>query len=195
MPTTDPRVDAYLAKAPEFARPILAELRARVHRAVPAVTESIKWSVPFFLLDGRILASMAAFKAHTKFNLWGGGGLVDGKNLEVIDLRSVGELPAAKAFGAALTASARKVATGEVKMMEGRRAKAKTGGPMPAALRAALAKNAKAKAAFSKLSPSHQREYSEWIASAKREETTASRVSTTLNWVTQGKSRNWKYDR
>lgn len=195
MPTTDPRVDAFLAKAPEFARPILTELRARVHRAVPEVSETIKWGVPFFLLDGRILASMAAFKAHTKFNLWGGGGLVDGKNLEVIDLRTTSELPAAKVFAAAVTASAAKVATGEVKMMDGRKPARKASVPVPPALRAALAKNAKAKAAFAKLSPSHQNEYSEWIASAKRAETTASRVATTLTWVTQGKSRNWKYAR
>jgi len=104
MPTLDPRVDAYLAKSKPFAQPILKELRARVHAAVPKVTETIKWGAPFFLLDGRIFVSMAAFKAHTKLLLW----RADFKSAmpESTDFTTLEELPKKAALAKQLKASA-----------------------------------------------------------------------------------------
>src|SRR5690348_17128256 len=102
-PNSDPRVDAYIAKAPEFARPILAEARARVHQACPAVEETIKWNVPFFLHQGKMIANMAAFKQHTKVGVW------DGMNPTFVDVKSVDELPAAKAFVQSVKEAARRV--------------------------------------------------------------------------------------
>ncbi len=96
------KVDAYIAKAPEFARPILEETRKRVHAAVPSVTEVIKWNVPFFLLgDGAFVASMAAFKAHAKIGVW------TGKKPKFVDVTSVKELPPAKTFIASVRAAVR----------------------------------------------------------------------------------------
>ncbi len=97
MPTTDPRIDAYIKKAAPFAQPILTELRRRVHAAAPAVEETLKWNAPFFLVDGNILASMAAFKTHTKFLLWPNGMSRTSKP-ETTDFASVDELPTAAAF-------------------------------------------------------------------------------------------------
>lgn len=104
MPT-DQRIDAYLAKSPPFAQPILKELRKRVHAAVPGLSETIKWNAPFFLLDGRIFASMAAFKAHTKFLLW----KADFKSAmpASTDFRSLDELPSSAAFAKQVKASAK----------------------------------------------------------------------------------------
>jgi len=70
MKNTDPRVDAYIAKSAPFARPILTRLRSAVHAACPEAEESIKWGMPFFLTDGKILCFMAAFKAHAGFGFW-----------------------------------------------------------------------------------------------------------------------------
>ena len=64
-----PRVDAYIAKAADFAKPILEEIRARVHAACPAVEETIKWSVPASKYKGP-LCGMAAFKKHCIFGFW-----------------------------------------------------------------------------------------------------------------------------
>jgi uncharacterized protein YdhG (YjbR/CyaY superfamily) len=104
MTTADPRVDAYIAKAPPFARPILAETRARIKKAVPAAEETIKWNVPFYLLDGRLLASMAAFKAHAKVGVWGE------EKPAMVDVTTVAELPSAKAFADQLKAAAQRIA-------------------------------------------------------------------------------------
>lgn len=90
MPTLDSRIDSYIERAPAFAQPILKEIRARIHEAFPNVEESIKWNAPFFLKEGRLLASMAAFKQHAKFGLWG----IKGANRpEFVDLDSVDALP------------------------------------------------------------------------------------------------------
>lgn len=68
----DKRVDAYVAKATPFARPILRRLRAAVHAACPEGEEAVKWGMPFFVVDGKILCYMAAFKAHAGFGFWRG---------------------------------------------------------------------------------------------------------------------------
>ena len=70
MKKTDPRVDAYIAKSAPFARPIQKRLRAAVHEACPEAEETIKWGMPFFLVDGKVLCFMAAFKAHAGFGFW-----------------------------------------------------------------------------------------------------------------------------
>jgi hypothetical protein len=118
MPATDPRVDAYLLKAPPYARPILTEVRARLHALLP-LSETIKWRVPFFLLGGRIFASMAAFKAHTTINLWKAdfhSGMPQGfKASAVSDLPAKGEFAkrvkaSAATFGPATVAKTKKAA-------------------------------------------------------------------------------------
>jgi hypothetical protein len=98
---TDSRVDAYFAKAPPFAQPILAEVRKRVAKANPAIEETIKWNVPFFLLDGKILASLAAFKKHVKVGVW------IGMTPSFQDLSDLSELMPAKEFAAKLAAAAK----------------------------------------------------------------------------------------
>ena len=85
MATTDPRIDAYIQRAAPFAPPILKLLRDAVHEACPGVEETIKWSMPFFVQDGRILAHMAAFKQHCAFGFWRGRENADqGKNDEAM---------------------------------------------------------------------------------------------------------------
>ncbi len=105
--TTDKRVDAYIAKSPAFAQPILAEVRARVRKAFPAVEETIKWNVPFWLLDGEPLASMAGFKHHAKIAVWGAAWRE--QQPDTVDVSSVGELPPVKTFAAQLDAAAKRI--------------------------------------------------------------------------------------
>lgn len=97
---TDPRVDAYIQKAPAFAQPILAEVRKRVQKAVPEATETIKWNVPFYELNGKLLASMAAFKKHAKIGVW------QGMKPEMVDVVSTAELPPAVEHAKKLKAAA-----------------------------------------------------------------------------------------
>ena len=103
---TDSRVDQYITQAPPFAGPILTEVRARVKKACPAVEETIKWNVPFFLLEGQFLASVAAFKNHLKIGVWTAG------KGDFIDVTSLAELPPAKDFTRQLQAAAKLIASG-----------------------------------------------------------------------------------
>lgn len=97
---TDPRVDQYIAKAAPFAQPLLAEVRKRIHKACPDATETIKWNVPFYELSGKLLASMAAFKKHTKFGIW------QDMRPEMVDVTTLADLPSAADHAKKLKAAA-----------------------------------------------------------------------------------------
>ena len=201
MAGLDPRIDAYIETAPEFARPILRRLREVVHRACPEVEESLKWSRPHFGYRG-ILCGMSAFRAHCTFGFWndrvGGDDPATREILEGLGrITSVKELPSKKVI-AGLVKSAMELNDAGVKPEWIAKRKAKKPRPelsVPDELAAALRmrKNAKARTTFEDFSPSHRREYIEWITEAKREETRAKRVAQTLEWLAAGKPRNWKY--
>jgi uncharacterized protein YdeI (YjbR/CyaY-like superfamily) len=194
MAIKDPRVDAYIAKSPDFAKPILIHLRQLAHAAGPEVEETLKWRMPFFLHKG-ILFGMAAFKEHCTVHFWK-GKLVLGKDFSGGGMGQFGRVTTLADL------PGKKVLLGYIKkaveLNESGIKKASIPTPkkklvIPADLIAALNKNKKAKAAFEKFSYSHKKEYADWIAEAKRKETRAKRIKTTLQWLTQGKSRHWKY--
>jgi uncharacterized protein YdeI (YjbR/CyaY-like superfamily) len=195
----DPRVDAYIAKAAPFAQPILQHLRQLVHAACPDVTEDIKWSMPTFIYNGKILAGMAAFKAHATFGFWHRGmtELLEkklGKSEEAMGLlgkiKSLEDLPKDKDMISYL-----KMARSLHDSGAATRPKPKPRPPLPepADLKDALKRSKKAAAAWAAFSPSCRREYIEWITEAKRPETREQRLLTTIEWTAEGKSRNWKY--
>jgi len=193
MPKTDPRVDAYIDKAADFARPILVEIRARVHAACPDCEETMKWSSPSFQYNG-MLCGMEAFKAHCMFGFWKAELVVGGSNphARYRYLKSVADLPGKKEM-AALIHKAMALNDQGVVVTRAPREKKAPAARVPADLVAALQKSKKAKNAFEEFSPSHKREYVEWITEAKREETRQQRIQTAVKWIAEGKSRNWKY--
>jgi uncharacterized protein YdeI (YjbR/CyaY-like superfamily) len=196
MGTRDPRVDAYIERSAEFAKPILAHFRGIVHDACPAVEETIKWGFPHFT-HGGILCSMASFKQHCAFAFWKGALVVDEGSRDAMGqfgrVTSLDDLPA------------RKVLAGYVKQAvrlneEGAKAppRAKPKAPraplaVPDDLAAALRKDRKAQATFDAFPPSQRREYLEWITVAKGADTRARRLETAIEWMAEGKPRNWKY--
>jgi uncharacterized protein YdeI (YjbR/CyaY-like superfamily) len=194
---TDPRIDAYIAARADFAQPILAWLRARVHAACPGVEESIKWSMPAFGYKGRPLAGMAAFKAHATFGLWDRSALATGREGEAMGqygrITSLDDLPPAEELEAQIRAAMALIDAGA---SAGRAypARAKPEPPVPEALAAALEQDSAAATTFAAFSPSSRREYSEWIADAKRPETRDKRVAQAVEWLREGKRRNWKYE-
>jgi uncharacterized protein YdeI (YjbR/CyaY-like superfamily) len=197
MGTRDPRIDAYIARSADFAQPILTHLREVVHSACPDVEETMKWSTPHFTYKG-MMAGMAAFKEHCAFGFWKGAlvvGQADGAASAAGQfgrITKVSDLPSKKVI-AGYVMKAMQLNEDGVKSPT--RAKPKTAKPVvvPEALAAALKKNAKARKVFEGFSPSNQREYAEWIAEAKGEDTRQRRVATAIEWMAEGKSRNWKY--
>ena len=197
MGTRSPQVDAYIAKSQPFARPILEHLREVVHGACPGVVEEMKWSMPHFTYKG-MLAGMAAFKSHCTFGFWK-GRLILGKdeiNREAMghfgNIRSLDDLPPKRTL-AGYVKKAAKLNEEGVKVPRAPKAKAPRPVTVPADLAAALRRNRKARVTFESFSPSHKREYIEWITEAKREETREKRLATTIEWLEEGKPRHWKY--
>jgi len=194
----DPRVDAYIEKKPDFARPILAHLRARIHAVCPEVEETLKWSMPNFIYKGQILANMAAFKAHTAFGFWRSSEVVGETGAEHDAMGQFGRIASLADLpdDATLDGLIRKA----VAVLDAGPAPRKPKNPpkaapeMPDDLRAALDADAKAAATFDGFSPSCRREYVEWVVEAKRPETRAKRVAQAVEWMAEGKRRNWKYE-
>lgn len=194
----DPRIDAYIERAAPFAQPILTQVRELVHEACPDVEETIKWGMPTFVHAGGILCGMAAFKQHASFGFWkhalvvGEGEPRDGMG-SYGKLASLKDLPPKKT----LLAHVRKAMTLNEDGVKPRSRKAAPKPPpeTPADLAAALGKNREAKATFDAFPPSCKRDYIEWIVEAKREETRAKRLAQAVEWMAEGKRRNWKYER
>lgn len=198
MVTKDKRFDAYIAKSAPFAQPILKHLRELVHASCPDVVETMKWSAPSFEYKG-ILCGMAAFKQHCAFGFWkhelviGGDARADQAMGSFGRITQVSDLPSKTEF-ARLMKKAIKLNEDGVKAVR-QKTRPKQPIEMHPDLAAALAKSKKARATFEAFSPSHQREYLEWIAEAKQDATRARRLATTIEWLEQGKSRHWKYER
>ncbi|NUO75142.1 MAG: hypothetical protein HOQ32_03925 [Lysobacter sp.] len=199
MVKTDPRIDAYIAGAAEFARPILEHVRGVVHKACPQVEETLKWGMPSFLYQGQILCGMAAFKQHASFGFWQGANIVgpDGRKGEEAmgqfgRLTGVADLPGKRELGGYVKQAMALIDAG-VKRPSTKSAQPKPPVEVPDDLAAALKKNARARKTFEAFAPSHRREYVEWITEAKREATRLKRIEQAVEWLAEGKQRNWKY--
>lgn len=198
MSTRDPRVDAYLEKAPEFAQPILTHLRAVVHEACPEVVETVKWGMPSFEYHG-ILCGMAAFKKHAVFGFWKHSLVVEdagGKDKDAMGsfgcLRTLDDVPSKTVLKRYLK-KAMKLNEDGVKVVKPKHTPKKPQ-PVHPEFKAALGRNAKAKATFEAFAPSHKREYVDWIAEAKKDDTRTRRIEQAVAWLAAGKKRNWKYE-
>ncbi len=199
MVTTDRRIDAYIEKAQPFARPILEHLRAVVRGACPDVVETLKWGHPSFEYQG-ILCGMASFKAHCAFGFWKHElvvGKAGGKDKEAMGsfgrLTQVSDLPS-KAVLARYVKQAMKLNEDGVKAVRAK-TKPKRAIAMHPTFKAALAGNAKARKFFEAFSPSARKEYVEWIGEAKSEDTRERRLAQAMEWIAEGKKRNWKYEK
>lgn len=204
MPAKDPRVDAYIAKSEPFARPILKHLRKLVHGTCPDVEETLKWGMPSFTYHGN-LCGFAAFKNHATFGFWkyallvgeaGSPGRATAEKAMGMfgRLTSVKDLPSDRILQG-LMRKAMKLNEQGTKVPKEKPKRPRPTIVMPPALTVALSRNKKARAAFNAFSPSHQREYMEWIGEAKTDATRDKRLQTTIEWLEEGKPRNWKYAR
>ena len=203
----DPRIDAYIEGAAPFAQPILSHVRDLVHEACPQVEETVKWGMPTFVHAGGILCGMAAFKQHASFGFWkhalvvGEGGQADtapGDDRPRDGMGSYGKLASLKDLPPKKTLLAH-IRKAMQLNEDGVKAPARKSAPKPppeapADLVTALKKNKAAQAAYDAFPPGCKREYVEWIVEAKREETRAKRLAQAVEWMAEGKRRNWKYE-
>ncbi len=199
----NPAVDAYIAKSPDFAKPILAHVRKLMHKGCPRIEESIKWGVPAFEREG-IVAMMAAFRKHVAFGFWSERLVreklgADADRMFPKDAKpgmggrrylARAELPADAVILRAVRAA---VALNEAGERPKRALKRKPPPKAPPYLVAALKKNAKARATYARFTPAQRREYVDWLREAKQAATRERRLARTIEWLAAGRQRNWKY--
>ncbi len=194
----DARVDLYIENAATFAQPILQHLRMIIHNASPDITETIKWGFPNFEYKGKILCSFAAFKKHCAFNLWlhslvipttetknGMGSLGKIFSLDNLPLNEtlIKVLQDAMRYSEEGKTIQRKTPIKNEKIIT------------PKYLLEALNKNKIASNNYAAFSSSKKKEYIEWITEAKTDSTREKRLNTAIEWIAEGKSRNWKYQK
>jgi len=190
------RIDAYIAKAQPFARPILEKVRERVHAVLPDVEEAMKWSMPAYMLGGKLVLISAAFKAHTALNFWRGQelGRVEA-NADAMGqfgkIKSLGELPGDDELDRLIREAAELSRSAPAPRKT--KHEPKPAPEMHPEFAAALARAPKAKATLEAFPPSAQRDYFEWISEAKQDSTRQKRVATAVEWLSEGKRRHWKY--
>jgi|ERR1043165_8777327 uncharacterized protein YdeI (YjbR/CyaY-like superfamily) len=202
MPETDPRIDLYIAKSADFAQPLLAHLRKLVHATCPGVTETIKWGFPHFEYKGSILASMASFKNYCSFSFWKATIMDDPHQiLKTVGKTSMGhfgqmtgmeDLPGDKIIKAYIKEAMRLNEEGTKIPAVKKRTVKKPAVPPPYFL-TALKKHKKALTTFESFSDSNKRDYIEWLEEAKTEATRDKRLATSIEWLSEGKARHWKY--
>ncbi len=210
MPHLDPRIDAYIANAADFARPILEYFRELVHQACPDVVETIKWGMPSFDYKGP-LCSMVAFKRHCSVGFWKAALLDDaventpggteskamnwgapGSDPIPAKITSLKDLPSKTAL-LRLLKKAKRLNDDGIKVPQPIKTKPKL--ETPPDFQKALAVNKSAKTCFAKMTAAQQRDYLEWILDAKRPATRAQRIATAVEWIAEAKTRNWKYQK
>ena len=203
MPTTDERIDAYIEKSAEFAQPILQHLRRLVHTAIPEITETIKWGMPHFEYHG-IICHLAAFKQHCSLGFWNAPEMSDPHQLlnahgktemgHFGKIKNLADLPddsiLLKYFKEAATLRKNNIKP---------KAKPKASVPkdvvVPAYFQEALNQNDAARQTFEQFSPSNRKDYLVWLSEAKTEATHDKRLATILEWLAEGKTRHWKYQK
>ena len=200
MGTRDPRIDTYIEKSADFAKPILSHLRDVVHATCPDVEETMKWSFPHFMYEG-MLCSMASFKAHCAFGFWKGALVMGDESKDVEGMGNLGritsvkDLPPKKVLAGWIRKAMALNEAGVKAPMKRKPALKKPALQVPKALMDALDRDPKARATFDAFPPSHRKEYVEWVAEAKTDATREKRIATTLEWLAEGKQRNWKYQK
>lgn len=203
MATNSKEVDAYIARAAEFAKPILNHLRQLVYKTCPEAEEKIKWGFPHFDYKDEMLCSMAAFKQHCSFGFWKASLMKDPVLAETAKsevamghlgkITSLKDLPSDKKIVAWIK-EAMKLNDDGKKLIKIKPA-VKKELEIPDSFTAALKKNKKAFINFDAFSPSAKKDYIEWITEAKTEETKNKRLTQAVEWIAEGKKRNWKYER
>lgn len=202
MATKDKRIDAYIARSADFAKPILKHFRQLVHKACPEVEETMKWSFPHFDYKGSMMCSMAAFKHHCAVNFWKASVMSDKSLMEKArteeamghlgKITSLKDLPKDSQLTKYIK-EAMKLNDEGVKVPSRARAATKKPLEVPDYFMAALRKNKKALKTFEEFTEAKKKEYVTWVTEAKTEATRNSRLATSVEWMSEGKQRNWKY--
>lgn len=196
------QVDQYILKSPDFAQIILDHIRFLVHSACPDIQEQIKWGFPNFIYKGKILCHMAAYKQHCSFGFWNSEHLEDQHQIlqkigktsmgQIGRIESIEQFPDGDIVFDLLKSAMHQIDSGIVPKKS---SKASKPVDLPEILISALNQAPEAKAHFERFTASQKREYIDWIKDAKADATKERRLQTIIEWVSEGKTRQWKYQK
>ncbi|WP_375197301.1 YdeI/OmpD-associated family protein [Sphingobium sp.] len=193
----EPTVDAYIAARAAFAQPILTHLRKTIHTASPEIGETIKWGMPFFTYKGQNLCSMAGFKGHVAFGFWHDKVAREDAGQDAMDqfgrITSLAALPADAEIKALIVKAMALIEAGDKPRSGAKEARAPLS--LHPALAAAIEADPAAAAVWAVFPPGKIRDYCEWVGDAKSEVTRDKRIAQAVEWIAQGKGRNWKYEK
>lgn len=203
MDVFDPRVNDYIARAADFAKPILEHWRELIHTACPEITEAVKWAIPHFDYKGKSMLVMAAYKNHCSFSFLQASSMSDSRLKESADLKpvqrflgkvtSLNDLPNDDEFIAMIKEA--------MKLNEKGKAAAKKPAATtkiietPDSFQQSLNANPAVLKVWKSKSPSFQKEYNIWIGDAKTEATRQKRIDQALEWIGEDKGRFWQYQK
>ena len=178
-------IDNYIQSAPEFSQSILLHFRKLVHHSIPDIEEKIKWGFPHFIYKKEVICSMAAFSKHCAFSFPKATIMKDKTLLEKAQteeamghfgkIKTIEDLPSDSKIKSYLNES--------VSLIGKKLEKKKPTTKIPDVLNTLLSKNKKAFEKFSSMSPSHQKEYINYITEAKKEETQIRRAEKVLEML------------
>ena len=205
MKNKNEQIDAYIERAEPFAKPVLKHLRKLVHKANPHVEEKIKWGMPFFDYKGPF-CNMASFKNHVVFGFWK-SSLINDPNKYLGErasnggeamgnlgrITSIEDLPPDEVIIDFLM-QAKQLNDKGIKLPAKER-KPNQELEIPDDFLNSLKRNKKAMDIFEGFPPSAKRDYAEWITEAKSDKTREQRMATAIEWISEGKRRNWKYEK
>lgn len=196
------KVDEYIDKSQDFAKPILNYIREIVHEVCPDVEEAIKWKFPTFMYKGKILCSMVSFKQYCSMGFWLHDAMQTIKNLETdvekTNMFSLGKITRLENLPS--KPQLKKIILEAIDLTD-MGVKLKKAAPtkveieVPEYFKNALNQNKKALEVFEKASPSFRKEYINWLLDAKTDATRNKRMEQALEWISEGKGRNWKYEK
>lgn len=194
----DPRIDAYIAKQTPASQKVLTHLRKLIHRTCPKVEETIKWGAPAFNYYGPFI-NMAGFKQHSALVFFKAELMQEHQSFSAKQKEAMGHLGRITDLGVLPPDETLKAYIQEAMVLN------ETGTPLPPRKKAApvetpkdllnaLRQNKKALSVYDAFSPSHRKAYVEWIEEAKQESTRNKRIEQAVEWMAEGKGRNWKYE-
>jgi len=189
------KISAYIEKANDEQKEILNRLRVFFLQEEFSITEDWKWGAPNYNSKGMI-CWLAYFKNHVGVNFFKGSliedlhGMYDeacmDKGNRQIKFRSVTDVVEIKLKHYLYEAI--KLNKEETKVQA-----KKISTYIPVDLAEAFLSHPKAKAFFESLAAGYKRDYVEWITTSKQEKTRLKRLTTTIEWLSEGKKKNWKY--
>ena len=197
------KVDDYILKSASFSQPILYKMRAIIEEAETHIEETIKWGFPCFTFQNKIICSFSAYKNHCVFRFWQGSSLEDSDGIlakvgetemgELSKIKNLEDLPNSEVLIKYICEAIELSKKKSIKTIASE--KKITIDLKSADLPEIFSSFPIHAEKFDSFSPSHRKEYISWIFEAKTEETKLKRIKTMMEWLLEGKSRNWKYEK